>query len=167
MICLHSRVVSVGITTAALVTLSTGDANAQPPTRWPIHSPDRPQPRIVKPPAATWTVAPPADAIVLFDGTNLSRWRKEDGAPAVWKVENSYVEVVPNAGGIVTRDGFGDVQVHAEWMAPLPAVGESQERGNSGVFLMAATRCRCSTRMTTSRIPMARQRRSSGNTRRS
>ena len=39
------------------------DANAQPSTRWPIHSTDRPQPRVVKPPANTWTVAPPADAI--------------------------------------------------------------------------------------------------------
>ena len=136
MIHLLSRVVTVGITTAALVTLSTGDANAQPSTRWPIHSPDRPQPRVVKPPATPWTVAPPADAMVMFDGTDLARWRKEDGSPAAWKVEHGYVEVVPNAGGIATRDGFGDAQLHVEWMAPLPAVGESQERGNSGVFLM-------------------------------
>ena len=50
--------------------------------------------------------------------------------------ENGYVEVVPGSGGIVSRDSFGDAQLHVEWTAPLPAVGESQERGNSGVFLM-------------------------------
>jgi hypothetical protein len=132
----HSRrVVAVGIAGAALVTLVVRDASAQPSTRWPIHSLDRPQPRVVKPPADSWTVAPPADATLLL-GADLSRWRKENGEPAAWKVENGYVEVVPGSGGIVSRDAFGDVQLHVEWMAPLPAVGESQERGNSGVFLM-------------------------------
>jgi hypothetical protein len=132
----HSRrVVALGIAGAALVTLVVRDASAQPSTRWPIHSLDRPQPRVVKPPADSWTVAPPADATLLL-GADLSRWRKENGEPAVWKVENGYVEVVPGSGGIVSRDAFGDVQLHVEWMAPLPAVGESQERGNSGVFLM-------------------------------
>jgi hypothetical protein len=132
----HSRrVVAVGIAGAALVTLVVRDASAQPSTRWPIHSLDRPQPRVVKPPADSWTVAPPADATLLL-GADLSRWRKENGEPAAWKVENGYIEVVPGSGGIVSRDAFGDVQLHVEWMAPLPAVGESQERGNSGVFLM-------------------------------
>jgi hypothetical protein len=132
----HSRrVVALGIAGAALVTLVVRDASAQPSTRWPIHSLDRPQPRVVKPPADSWTVAPPADATLLL-GADLSRWRKENGEPAAWKVENGYIEVVPGSGGIVSRDAFGDVQLHVEWMAPLPAVGESQERGNSGVFLM-------------------------------
>ena len=131
-----ARVIIVGIASASLVTVPMSDANAQPSTRWPIHSPDRPQPRVVKPPANTWVVAPPADAAVLFDGTDLARWQKDAGAAAGWKVENGYMEVVPNAGGITTRDGFGDVQLHVEWMAPLPAVGEGQDRGNSGVFLM-------------------------------
>ena len=129
------RVVSIGIASAALVTVTMPDANAQPSTRWPIHSTDRPQPRVVKPPSNSWTVAPPADATVLI-GTDLSRWQKEGGGAPGWKVGNGYVEVVPGAGGIVSRDAFGDAQLHVEWMAPLPAVGESQERGNSGVFLM-------------------------------
>lgn len=132
----HSRrVVALGIAGAALVTLIVRDLPAQPSTRWPIHSLDRPQPRVVKPPADSWTVAPPADATLLLGG-DLSRWRKDNGEAAAWKVENGYVEVVPGSGGIVSRDGFGDAQLHVEWMAPLPAVGESQERGNSGVFLM-------------------------------
>jgi len=131
-----SRVVTVGIASASLVTVPMSDTNAQPSARWPIHSPDRPQPRVVKPPVNSWTVAPPADATVLFDGTDLSRWQKDAGTAPGWKVESGYMEVVPNAGGIVTRDGFGDAQLHVEWMAPLPALGESQDRGNSGVFLM-------------------------------
>ena len=131
------RVVALGIASAALVTLVMHDANAQPSTRWPIHSPDRPVPPVVKPPAGSWSVAPPGDATVLFDGSDLGHWQKEnDGGAAGWKVENGYVEVVPGAGGIASRDKFGDAQLHIEWMAPLPAVGESQERGNSGVFLM-------------------------------
>jgi len=129
------RVACIGIGSAALVTVIMHDANAQPSTRWPIHSTDRPQPRVVNPPANSWTVAPPADATVLI-GTDLSRWQKEGGGAPGWKVEQGYVEVVPGAGGIVSRDAFGDAQLHVEWMAPLPAVGESQERGNSGVFLM-------------------------------
>ena len=129
------RVACIGIGSAALVTVIMHDANAQPSTRWPIHATDRPQPRVVNPPANSWTVAPPADATVLI-GTDLSRWQKEGGGAPGWKVEQGYVEVVPGAGGIVSRDAFGDAQLHVEWMAPLPAVGESQERGNSGVFLM-------------------------------
>ena len=129
------RVASIAIGSAALVTGIMHDANAQPSTRWPIHSTDRPQPRVVKPPANSWTVAPPADATVLI-GTDLSRWEKEGGGAPGWKVENGYVEVVPGAGGIVSRDAFGDVRLHVEFATPTPAHGEGQDRGNSGVFLM-------------------------------
>src|SRR3712207_1801431 len=125
-----SRVVTIGIASAALVTLPMDDLTAQPSAQWPIHSPDRPSPRVVKPPANTRTIAPPADATVLFDGSGLARWRKDDNSAAAWKVEHGYMEVVPKAGGIVTRDAFGDVQLHVEWMAPLPVTGESQDRGN-------------------------------------
>ena len=115
--------------------MSTSDA--QPSTRWPIHSKDRPQPRVVKPPANVWTVAAPSDATILFDGRDLARWQKQDGGgTADWKIENGYMEVVPGSGGIATREGFGDVQVHIEWMAPLPVADGGQDRGNSGVFLM-------------------------------
>jgi hypothetical protein len=130
------RVVALGIASAALVTFATHDADAQPSPKWPQHSLDRPQPRIVKPPENNWTVAPPGDATVLFNGTNLSHWQKDGGGAPGWKVDKGYVEVVPGSGAIVSREAFGDAQVHVEWAAPLPAVGESQERGNSGVFLM-------------------------------
>src|SRR5690349_24945845 len=108
-----SRVVAVGIVSGSLVTLAARDAVAQPSTRWPIHSPDRPQPRVVKPPANQWTVAPPADAIVLFSGTDLAKWKKDDEHAAGWKIENGYMEVMPGARsegrrvGIEGRDGGG------------------------------------------------------------
>ena len=79
----------------------------------------------------------PSDAIVLFDGQDLSKWKSQKGGgPAPWKVEGGYFEVAKGTGGIETKDGFGDCQLHIEWMSPNPPVGESQDRGNSGVFLM-------------------------------
>jgi hypothetical protein len=81
----------------------------------------------------------PSDAIVLFDGRDLSAWEKADDThpgPAAWKVADGAMQVVAGAGGIRTKRGFGSVQLHIEWSAPTPPKGESQERGNSGVFLM-------------------------------
>ena len=97
-------------------------------------APPKAEPPIV---IAGRTIAdPPSDAIVLFDGKDLSRWRGQDGAPARWTIRDGYVEVAPGAGDITTRDGFGDLQLHIEWATPAVAKGEGQERGNSGVFLM-------------------------------
>ena len=103
---------------------------------WEVHSLTRPAPRVVDPGPAGAPLPPPVDAIVLFDGRDLSRWRGANGRPAGWKVENGYVEVVPGAGSIVSADGFGDVQLHVEWAAPAVVKGTGQDRGNSGVFLM-------------------------------
>lgn len=80
---------------------------------------------------------PPSDALVLFDGKDLSRWRSVNtGGEAKWKVKGGYVEVVAGTGDIATRDEFGDCQLHLEWATPSEVKGEGQERGNSGVFLM-------------------------------
>ncbi len=79
---------------------------------------------------------PPSDAIVLFNGQNLSRWQSADSSAAKWKVIDGYAEVAPGTGDIQTRDKFGDVQLHIEWATPAVPKGEGQERGNSGVFLM-------------------------------
>ncbi len=80
---------------------------------------------------------PPSDAIVLFDGTNLDAWksRYKEGEGAAWKVENGYMEVVKGKGDIMTKEVFGDIQLHIEWSAPTEIVSEGQGRGNSGVFL--------------------------------
>ena len=105
---------------------------------WPIHSMERPKPGVIDPGPFTASPPPPSDAIVLFDGRSLDKWRSSDDPtrPARWKVEQGYFEVVAGTGGIGTLDAFGDVQLHIEWMAPSPPRGSGQDRGNSGVFLM-------------------------------
>ncbi len=106
---------------------------------WMVHDRDRPNPPVVNPGAPgtqTENGRAPSDAIVLFDGTDLSQWESQREGEAKWKVENGYFEVVPKTGRIKTKRGFGDCQLHVEWMAPDPARGEDQDRGNSGVFLM-------------------------------
>jgi hypothetical protein len=82
---------------------------------------------------------PPSDAVVLFDGTSLGAWRsvEKPGEPARWKLTEGYMEVVAGTGNIATVEGFGDVQLHIEWLAPLPVESSGQGRGNSGVFLMS------------------------------
>ena len=78
---------------------------------------------------------PPSDAIVLFDGKDLSKWRDAGTNAARWKVENGYMEVT-HTGDLFTRAEFGDIQLHVEWAAPAEVKGEGQGRGNSGVYLM-------------------------------
>jgi len=78
---------------------------------------------------------PPSDAIVLFDGKDLSKWRDAKTNAAAWKVENGYMEVSPK-GDIFTREEFGAGRLHLEWAAPAEVKGKDQGRGNSGVYLM-------------------------------
>jgi hypothetical protein len=80
-------------------------------------------------------MAPPSDAIVLFDGTSLSQWEGEEGGAAGWKVENGILTIVPGSGSIQTRQSFGDIQLHIEWRAPFEVMGDGQDHGNSGVIL--------------------------------
>ncbi|HYC28678.1 MAG TPA: DUF1080 domain-containing protein [Chitinophagaceae bacterium] len=79
---------------------------------------------------------PPSDAIVLFNGKDLSAWSAADGAPAKWKVEDNSMVVTKGTDNIQTKQGFGDCQLHVEWQAPAVVEGEGQGRGNSGIFLM-------------------------------
>lgn len=111
---------------------------AQSVSDWKIHDENRPQPVVVQPGYSyqNLPVQPPSDAIVLFDGSDLSQWQSSKGGEAAWNVENSYMEVVKKTGGIQTKQGFGDCQLHIEWAAPEEVHGAGQERGNSGVFLM-------------------------------
>ncbi|MDX2247749.1 MAG: DUF1080 domain-containing protein [Bacteroidia bacterium] len=80
--------------------------------------------------------APPSDAIVLFDGKDLSNWVSADGSPAKWEVKDGAVTVVARTGTITSKQSFGDMQLHIEWRAPSTVVGDGQGRGNSGIFLM-------------------------------
>jgi hypothetical protein len=111
-------------------------ALAQPPVRFKAHDMSRPRPPVVKPAAQSLPVPPPADAVVLFDGTSLAEWRSADGGPAKWVIKDGAIESVPGSGYLHSARGFGDVQLHVEWATPVPAHGTSQARGNSGVFLM-------------------------------
>jgi hypothetical protein len=120
------------------------DTPVLPGLPWHVHDPARPHPKVVTP--AAQPGQPPADAVVLFDGRDLSKWTAAKlgsaaytvsaGAAAPWKVENGYFEVVPRSGDIASKEQFGDAQLHIEWMEPANVTGISQNRGNSGVFLM-------------------------------
>ena len=92
-----------------------------------------PVPPIVTPGEGT---LPPSDAIVLFDGKNLNAWKGERQEAPGWTVANGAMTVKSKTGGIVSKQGFGDVQLHIEWRSPSVVKGESQGRGNSGIFLM-------------------------------
>lgn len=112
-----------------------------PDQKWRVHDIKRPHPRLVTPGPNPGD--PPSDAIVLFNGKDLSAWlstppKGKTGGPAApaWKVENGYMEVVPGTGTLYTKEKFGDCQLHIEWAAPAEIRSSSQLRGNSGVILM-------------------------------
>ncbi|HEX9785044.1 MAG TPA: DUF1080 domain-containing protein [Opitutaceae bacterium] len=96
-----------------------------------------PEPRVVTPgdtaPDAVLTA--PSDAIILFDGRDLSQWTSVDGVPARWDVKNGVFTVKKGTGDIQTKREFVDFQLHIEWAIPAEITGKSQARGNSGVFL--------------------------------
>jgi hypothetical protein len=119
------------------------DTPLVPGQQWHVHDPARPHPPKVTPGEKPGD--PPSDAIVLFDGKDLSHWnaatqKMPDGitvrpVPPGWKVENGYMEVVLGSGDIATKEKFGDVQLHVEFANPAVIRGNSQNRGNSGIFL--------------------------------
>ncbi|MEP6715288.1 MAG: DUF1080 domain-containing protein [Terriglobia bacterium] len=119
------------------------DTPMLPGLPWHVHDPARPHPPVVAPAAAVGGA--PSDAIVLFDGKDLSGWQDhasiiskagDSGTPSKWKVADGYVEVVPRTGDLATKEKFGDIQLHVEWASPNPPKGTSQGRGNSGILLM-------------------------------
>ena len=117
------------------------DTPILPGLTWHVHDPARPHPPVVTPGATPG--APPSDAIVLFDGKDLSKWAQDGkGADrgkivdAKWPVKNGYFEVGADTGDLFTREKFGDCQLHIEWSEPPDIKGISQARGNSGVLLM-------------------------------
>jgi len=130
---------------AALRAANTGSAcYGDPPDAhhpWAVHDHNRPQPPLVTP--GTFSTRdepgkPPSDAIVLFDGTDLSQWEADqgEGVATKWIVKKGAMECVPGSGFIKTKATIGDCQLHVEWAAPTKIEGESQGRGNSGVFLI-------------------------------
>ncbi len=94
-----------------------------------VHDPDRPAPRRIDPGSAPGPAAVPSDAIVLFGGNDLSAWQSNG-----WRVVDGVIEA--GTGSLSTRQEFGDMQMHIEWMAPAAFEGPWYNRGNSGVMLM-------------------------------
>jgi hypothetical protein len=121
---------------AAMALQMPPHARAADLQKWAIHDETRPMPPVVDPGPAGPPAPVPADAIVLFDGRDLSGWTNAKGGAAAWQIRDGYMEVTKGVGGIRTTRAFGDCQLHVEWASPSPPVGSSQDRGNSGVFLM-------------------------------
>jgi len=110
-----------------------------PGQKWRVHDKARPEPDVVvSGTASTQRKAgtAPSDAVVLFDGKDLSKWTGR-GGQAKWKVENGYMEV-NGTGTISTRDSFGSCQLHVEFSTPEKPSAKSQGRGNSGIMIMGA-----------------------------
>ena len=91
------------------------------------------EPKVITP--GITNTAPPSDAIILFDGSNLDKWQGRKGKAAAWKVKDGVATVAKKKGSIITKDKFGDCQLHIEWRTPAKIVGNGQKRGNSGIFL--------------------------------
>jgi hypothetical protein len=113
-----------------------------PGGKWRVHDVSRPRPEVVTPGTESSQERPgrpPSDAIVLFNGTDFSKWAtsvKGQLEEPKWKLQDGYMEVVDKTGSLSTRDQFGDMQLHVEWASPAEVKGKSQERGNSGILLM-------------------------------
>ena len=128
------RFILIALGAIAMATAATAQP-ATPPGAKPedteVYSPVPP----VVTPGKTDSAAP-SDAIVLFDGKDLSHWvNTKDKAPAGWKVEGGEMVVAKAAGNIETKETFGSYQLHLEWKVPTNVTGKGQARGNSGVFL--------------------------------
>ena len=93
----------------------------------------KPVPPVITPGEGT---APPSDAIVLFDGKNFDQWESsKDHGPVKWELKDGAMTVVKFTSDIQTKQSFGDCQLHIEWRAPSEIKGESQSRGNSGIYI--------------------------------
>jgi hypothetical protein len=104
------------------------DTPLLPGSKWRVHDKDRPEPAKVQPGAPCFS-APPSDAIVLFDGKDLSQW----SGVKVAAIEDRSFDIM-KTGEIETRQQFGDCQLHVEWLIPAQPDGDWAVWGNSGVF---------------------------------
>lgn len=142
----EKRVKPIAWAAALAVTLAAGPACSQeapgfrdtpmlPGGKWRVHDADRPHPEVVTP--AVTSGAPPSDAVVLFNGASLGAWKATGTS---WTLRDGVLTVPPRSGGkdstLVSRQSFGDVQLHLEFRSPTPPTKSSQDRGNSGIWFM-------------------------------
>ena len=107
------------------------DSPKQPWSEFRVHDPSRPIPKKINPTPPTYFPAPPSDAIVLFDGTNLDAWQQTK-----WKLVDGVVECTE--GAFATKEKFGAFQLHLEWLSPANFEGPWGNQGNNGVSLLGA-----------------------------
>ncbi len=116
----------------------------QPWSKFKVHDMTRPVPPVVTPGTASTPEQPgkaPSDAVVLFDGTDLTHWQSPGGGEPTFTLQDGVmlstnVKEPKTTKNLESKDQFGDIQLHLEWSEPTPAKGDSQGRGNSGVFLL-------------------------------
>lgn len=130
--------------TVAALLLSASCAFAQilapnagkPPTKPEETEVYEPMPKTVEP--GKTVDAPPADALILFDGKNLDQWESaRDKSAAKWVVTDGKFTVNKRSGDIQTKKTFTNYQLHIEYQIPTNITGSGQSRGNSGIFLAA------------------------------
>ncbi|TVP81443.1 MAG: DUF1080 domain-containing protein [Puniceicoccaceae bacterium] len=112
------------------------DDTKTPDGAWALHDMERPWPERAKPkaPDALRDLAEaPADAIILFDGKDLSAWQ----VPELWVVEDGIIQIRPGQLNLSSKQDFGSIRLHLEWQTPADSRRTAQDRGNSGVFLMS------------------------------
>lgn len=126
---IRSLPVAAGLLATAAVFAQAEPDPARDPTRTEVWTP---VPVVVSAPPGR----APSDAIVLFDGKDVSAWEAEQGGRVPWRVADGALTVVPGSKGIRTRQHFCDIQLHVEWRTPAETKGfDGQNRGNSGIFL--------------------------------
>tara|TARA_S200000501_G_C20826772_1_gene745282 strand:+ start:1033 stop:1836 length:804 start_codon:yes stop_codon:yes gene_type:complete len=92
-----------------------------------------PEPDVVKP---VIKGSSPSDAIILFDGSDLSKWHHSNSnLPVEWTLnKDKSMTVVLGTGSIETKFEHGSIQLHIEWKTPKVISGDGQSRGNSGIY---------------------------------
>ncbi|MGD0900117.1 MAG: DUF1080 domain-containing protein [Thermoguttaceae bacterium] len=116
-----------GVAASAEDGLGYNDTPFLPNSPWRVHDRKRPQPPMVEP--GREPGQPPADAIVLFDGKDLSQWA--GGNPE--GIQQGAINIL-KTGALVTRQKFGDCQLHVEWAVPEKDDGGVMNWGNSGIL---------------------------------
>ena len=127
--------VTVSVSAQQPAPIGYDDTPMQPNGKWRVHDGNRPYPPVITVPPAPNPAGAPSDAIVLLGAADdLSAWQMADGSAATWTMKGGVLQT--GKGILRTKQQFTDVQLHVEFATPSEVKGDSQARGNSGVFLL-------------------------------